>query len=474
MWHNGRFASSSPHYVGWAEHSFDKRLGFVAWEPRGYDKIVVEVIGMATFFTRHFYLGLLWLLLLFLLAACGENEETAVSSTPSPPITTAEIGMETAVSTATISPTGSSSSPATSHVVHTPTPIPTNFGGATQLPTWTPSPFPSATELQARLESQHPAHYSAVAIQGSRAYLAFGKTLFVVDVSNPYQPQLIKAILLRNRINQVQIESNYVYAALGTPGDIYSDRLDTGLEIIDISNQSTFPTIAFYSTDFSVKRVEVFGNVTFMTLRKWGGFAYDDLLILDVSDPIDPVEFSNSNQANINSGDLHEVSNESFYLLQTACNRQACHSYLTIFDVSHPLEPKFREEGFSLLRLHVYLDIAVRDDYAYLIGPKNIKVLDISHQSQPTVVGYRSIPLAGHKLELVDHYAYVAFREGLQIIDIAEPTELQTVNSLYPDVYFNDIVEANGYIYLLDWDNGLIILDVSDPVNPVGIGKWQW
>jgi hypothetical protein len=46
-------------------------------------------------------------------------------------------------------------------------------------------------------------------------------------------------------------------------------------------------------------------------------------------------------------------------------------------------------------------------------------------------------------------------------------------NALYPNAYFSDIVKANGFVYLLDWNNGLIILDVSDPVNPVEVGKWQ-
>jgi hypothetical protein len=32
---------------------------------------------------------------------------------------------------------------------------------------------------------------------------------------------------------------------------------------------------------------------------------------------------------------------------------------------------------------------------------------------------------------------------------------------------------VNGLVYLLDWDNGLVILDTADPANPVEIAKWQ-
>jgi hypothetical protein len=151
-----------------------------------------------------------------------------------------------------------------------------------------------------------------------------------------------------------------------------------------------------------------------------------------------------------------------------------------VYDISNPLNPE-PSQIVGTLYLGDTLDVAYGGNYVYILasyaGPF-LRSIDVSNPEEPGIVGDLIIPIERNtqrtgSLILIDHFIYLATHEGLFIVDAIDPFNLTLVKTFYSEVYFTEIVAVNGLVYLLDWDNGLVILDTADPANPVEIAKWQ-
>jgi hypothetical protein len=409
--------------------------------------------------------------IILLVVGCNglSSTPTAVSPTPSPPITTPEISMETAVAPATIPATDTPHPPATPVPISTSSPTP-NIATPTSLST--PSPL-SAAELQATIIARSPVAYTTVFIWENLAFLGYGKYLVILDISTPSQPTLVSKTALQNQIKRIQAAGDTVYVVLEVRN---SDEMKIGLQIIDITDPANPSEQGFYRPEFLAVDAVVIGGVAHVVGRenRWD--------VVDVSNPNSPTKIGAIREEDTTWGCMgtniiiNGVKEAGGYLYLSSASCRYARDFVIIYDTSNPLNPVW-------IRSHSggFLDVAYRDNYAYMLassGGTFLRILDVSDQSKPGIVGDLSISRQGYSLRagrviMIDHYVYLASSEGLYIIDVIDRFQPTLSNTLYPNAYFNDIVEANGYIYLLDWDNGLLILDVSDPVNPVEIGKWQ-
>lgn len=334
----------------------------------------------------------------------------------------------------------------------------------------------SPTALLATQEASFPAHYTTVAVQGDRAYVSYGKRLIVLhNVFEPNQMYSGRTHTFLNQINDVQIIGDYIYTALGTPGNtLYtgptiSEKLDTGLQIINVAAFSDslpsteFATSGFYNTHFNVFNLTVLDNVAYLV----SNFTWE---IVDVSDIANPTQIPLDLQYvhEVFHYGRFEVADGYRYWFDHTCYRAACYGTVKIYDTSNPLE--FSDLGRYESNKE-YLDIAVRGDYAYLVSRNSLQILDISDQSQPVEVS-TTISLGGQQLALIDHFAYI-ISNGLQIVDIADPVNPQLVLSLFPDTHLTDIVIENEHVFIVDWDTGLYIFDGSDPANPVEVNHFH-
>ena len=66
-----------------------------------------------------------------------------------------------------------------------------------------------------------------------------------------------------------------------------------------------------------------------------------------------------------------------------------------------------------------------------------------------------------------NNYAYCAFENGLEIVDISNPDALVLISQLYFQGKGKGIWVANNYAYLADYQSGVKIIDVHDPANPI-------
>jgi hypothetical protein len=162
---------------------------------------------------------------------------------------------------------------------------------------------------------------------------------------------------------------------------------------------------------------------------------------------------------------------------------------LQIFDISNPSNPvhvgayDFNQQGIAQA-------IDVVGNLAYLaVGEAGLQIIDISNPANPTFVGSIATPARARgvfvEVKGAQTLAYVADDSGngggLQIIDVTDPANVGQVDG------FGNLVNhigsfgvstagglAGGVIvrddiaYVTDGNNGLLIIDVSDPTLPNG------
>ncbi len=135
------------------------------------------------------------------------------------------------------------------------------------------------------------------------------------------------------------------------------------------------------------------------------------------------------------------------------------------------------------MNLSADFDVYVVGKYAYLpsFGDDGLTIIDISDRTNPRQVGFVSDSESGGTattldgafgVKVVGNYAYVTalLDNGLSIIDISNPSAPVEVGYLNDSVTLAGIYGldvSGGYAYLCaGGTEGLVILDVSDPTDP--------
>ncbi len=88
--------------------------------------------------------------------------------------------------------------------------------------------------------------------------------------------------------------------------------------------------------------------------------------------------------------------------------------------------------------------------------------------------GSLDTPGQARNIVLSGNWAYIAdYNEGLQIIDISDPGNPSLVKTWETDSYTYDVELSGNYAYLADGSSGLQILDITDPSSPVPAGSYE-
>ena len=153
---------------------------------------------------------------------------------------------------------------------------------------------------------------------------------------------------------------------------------------------------------------------------------------------------------------------------------------LTIIDISDPDQPRFVK---TLGSIGYMTDIHVTGSMAVMAGHDvGLKLLDVSDPLQPAVIGHHEMPGQPHGVYVHEQRAYVVSLElrngdnagGLTIFDISNPSAPRFL-SFEELIYGAERVWVEGsYAYLaaVANDAGLIIVDVSDPTEPLRLGSY--
>ncbi len=81
----------------------------------------------------------------------------------------------------------------------------------------------------------------------------------------------------------------------------------------------------------------------------------------------------------------------------------------------------------------------------------------------------------GTNLEVRDNYVYYTVVNGLEIIDVSDPTSPQAISSIYlTGGYTTDIDIDNNYAYVTEWDGLLHIIDISVVDSAMEYTIWSY
>ncbi|HRI15822.1 MAG TPA: hypothetical protein PLX89_22725 [Verrucomicrobiota bacterium] len=145
---------------------------------------------------------------------------------------------------------------------------------------------------------------------------------------------------------------------------------------------------------------------------------------------------------------------------------------LEVIDVSQPTNP-LRVGGVDILGDAFGIDVA--GNYAYVAdGNGGLKVLDVSNPANPVQVGETDTGSAAQRVQVVGNYAYVAdAKSGLLVIDVSNPSRPTRVGGVQSGDGAIDVQVVDNYAYVVDQQTGLVVLDMSNPANWVRVGQYD-
>ncbi|NQU04987.1 MAG: hypothetical protein HQ568_02760, partial [Calditrichaeota bacterium] len=224
---------------------------------------------------------------------------------------------------------------------------------------------------------------------------------------------------------------------------------NSSLEIFNLTNMESPVRSAFINK--SVYEIEILGDIAFIA-------GEGDFCIYDISNPIEPELI----------GILEDVGD--FREFTVVDNLVYCAVWYAqqfiIIDIENPANP----EIVGSTEVAWPQDVAVAGDYAY-VGSNyhGLDILNISDPGNITLVE-RIEPNYSPQVEIIDNLLLLRARRLLIIMDISDPVN-PTIISETPYGSFYGFYVDGDLIYLLS--EGIQILNISDPVTPVPVGFYQ-
>ncbi len=243
------------------------------------------------------------------------------------------------------------------------------------------------------------------------------------------------------------VQGNYAYVV---------DEGTDDLKVIDVSDPSNPVLSSSFTIGTSPISVAVQGNYTYVV-----DIVSNDLKVINISDPTNPV-LSDSGY----SGDTPisiAIQGNYAYVVDMSADR------LIVFDVSDPTDIFW---SGSLTIGASPFSVAVQGNFAYVVDQSSddLKVIDVSDSANPVLSGSLSIGNLPTSVAVQGGYVYVVDSDSddLKIIDVSDPFNPILSGSFSIGSYPNSVVVQGGNVYVVDQlTNDLRVIDISDPAIPV-------
>jgi len=300
-------------------------------------------------------------------------------------------------------------------------------------------------EIEAALENTRES-----VIEGDVWYLVGPSNgLVTTDISVPAEMAEISRYHPQRGCSYLAVSGNYAYVNGGIPGDENIDHLI----VIDISDPEAPVITGWCGVDESMSGLAVEGDIVVASWMRGAG----GLITFDVSDPADPQMLSIIGAGGNWSEDVFISGNTAYLGINV--------NGLTAVDITDPENP-------IVLSSHVgapkYFEAAaIYGDYAYIGGFNehngNLQILDISDPSNITeIVALADLGLAV-KMAIQDEYLYAtAYDQGVRILDISNPEEPSLVGTIVEGLH-GQISVSGDYAVTYDFEGGFHLLNISDP-----------
>ena len=247
------------------------------------------------------------------------------------------------------------------------------------------------------------------------------------------------------------------------------------VHIVDISDPADMRKVAEVRTPGSAVDIKVAGDLAAIGVQR---FDRDfGLLLLDISDPANPVELSRVEEKDWRGVHNLFIQGDRIYL---------AHSYtpgMTIVDISDPAAPAvsgfWRQEGSFSNIVH---DVFVRDRLAVISDIESgLVLLDLADPDAPALLAALPFAEGIHSAWAEGDYVYCnqefgGWDQRLHVVNISDPRQPRLVHSfgIGPPPQGDILGPHNpwirdGLLYWAYYDAGLRVFDLQDPARPVEV-----
>lgn len=149
---------------------------------------------------------------------------------------------------------------------------------------------------------------------------------------------------------------------------------------------------------------------------------------------------------------------------------------LHVLDVETPESPKLVATIAPSQMPDAFVDVVLDGRFAYVGTAINanagLEILEIADPTNPRTVGHLDVAGSSvHELALHDGHLLVAAGDGgLHIFDVREPRRVRWVSN-YDSLYLRGMARVGDMVFLADYVEGLLVVDISDPKAPTLIGQ---
>ncbi|HNX79685.1 MAG TPA: hypothetical protein PKJ24_07370, partial [Prolixibacteraceae bacterium] len=262
----------------------------------------------------------------------------------------------------------------------------------------------------------------------------------VVDVSDPNNPVVAGTYY------------DVVYGVGVASGKVYVVSYNYGLNILDVSNLSNITVTGNCSVPGFPYRVQVQGNYAYIGNTDSGSGGIN---VVDVTDPAHPALITTY------PGYAEHVAAGGNVLAFTGSSLPC-----SILNISVPSAPVLAS-SWSLPTLTS--DIYVNGNYAYT-GNNGFRVFDISDKTHPVQVGYDThdgsiVRTTGNKAVYIRKS--MSANWPVMVMDISDPLNPAFSGQYNSPVMTNDLEVRDNLAYVACWWDGIRIVNIQDPANPV-------
>ncbi len=290
---------------------------------------------------------------------------------------------------------------------------------------------------------------TAVAVSDNIAYYGLDRMLVVADVSDPTSPIELGVVEIPERAQDIAVLEEVVYVAT------YSN----GIRIIDASDPSTPVEVGEYIPPHGrVYGIDVEGRYVYLAAD------LDGLIVLDARVPSAPFKMGSIGIHSSVVGYDVAVSRGIAYVAGGA--------WLQVVGVAYPASPQ-RITGVRSYANH----LAIGDGTLYGLGRGGsyeamLQVFDIHDPARIREITSYSVRPAGYGVAYSDGHVYVASEQTVTVLPADSPYAWASIT---PGLYATTgnamgVVVSEDRAYVAAGSAGLQVVDVSAPMEPLGLG----
>jgi hypothetical protein len=325
-----------------------------------------------------------------------------------------------------------------------------------------------------------------ICVTGTNAYLTTSYGLEIFDVSNPAAPAPLGAVLL-SLAQDVKVIGSTAFVTDTSIGDgfnaidvsdpanplilgavdlrdypeglvvqgthAYVAGLYDGVRIVDVQNPAEMQYAAIARTSFYGVAIDVTNGFALLANE------LDGLEIIDVSNPEAPVAVTRVTDG---MSSVEGVCIRGSQALVVSSFFDS--GFLDSMDIANLQFPVVDDSYMAQGRVY---GMDVSGGHAYLATGDGLEIVNISDPTNLVFAGWVDTLGVAVDVRVRGNLAFVADSDtGLLIIDVSNPSAPSWVGTYNTDWRATGVDVSGTHAYVADWEGGLVILDVSNPSAP--------